>query len=226
MKLVNAKYNIVLDLKENISNVLIIENRRAFTDIVEDLYIQGNAETGNFMLSEDGKMLKFRDIVETILNPISLEINSKKVLNRLYTHLQNVANDYFEEKEKLNGLWISLLDQIILQSCYDNLEMDLNIDWPALFKLYNVKVQTQYDSLLEKLSEYVHVLSTLSSKRVLVFINLKSYLDKTELEMLYQSAFYNKIYLVLIEANEHYKIDNEYISILDSDLCWIEKGLS
>ena len=59
--------------------------------------------------------------------------------------------------------------------------------------------------------------------RILCLVNIKSYLNDSEIQQLYEMAFYNKMYLLLIEDFEKESKDCEQVYIIDKDLCLIQK---
>lgn len=57
---------------------------------------------------------------------------------------------------------------------------------------------------------------------ICVFVNLKTFLSKKDLQHLYEFANYQKMYLVLMKSYEREKIDGEKTFIIDEDECIIE----
>ena len=58
MKLVNVKYNLNIDIKENEITVLILEKPEIRYQIVKELYYQGLGLDGWFVLFENDKIQK------------------------------------------------------------------------------------------------------------------------------------------------------------------------
>lgn len=223
MKLTYAKYNLEIEMKENQVNVLIIENPIYMAEIIEGLQKQCDGEEGEMVLSRENKIIKFDKYADVILNPFSLHFNDRKIVNKLYTQLQEIATDNWEEKEKLNSEFIRLLDQVISSCPYTNITYNLSCEWNDLFKLYDVGITALSDRLLDRLIEYIKILSHLTEIELLYLVNLKSYLTSEELKELYQMAYYNKIYLLLIEPFEREELEGEKQYIIDKDMCLIIK---
>ena len=94
-----------------------------------------------------------------------------------------------------------------------------------LFKQLDVKFETNPENLLEKLIDYICVISEVFGKKVFVLVNMKSYFTKDELNMLYKKMFYEKIYLLLIENHDNNDIiEEERVTIIDKDMCVINKS--
>lgn len=209
MKLTNAKYSLGIEMKENQVNLLIVENPICMAEIIEGLQKQCHGEEGEMVLSRENQIIKFDKYADVILNPFSLHFSDRKIVNKLYTQLQEIAADYWEEKEKLNSEFVTLLDQVISNCPYSNITFNLTCEWNDLFKLYDVGITALSDRLLDQLIEYIKVLSHLTEIKLLCLVNLKSYLASDELRELYQMAYYNKIYLLLIEPFEREGLEGE-----------------
>ncbi len=97
-----------------------------------------------------------------------------------------------------------------------------SIDSQALYKLCNVKMDNDEVDLLQRLIEYVKISGLLCNVKIIVFINLKAYLDESQLLELYKIAFYYKIRMLLIEDVQRDCLESEKHFILDQDDCLIE----
>lgn len=183
---------------------------------------QCNGNDGDFLLSEE-KTLKIDKLMCTIINPFSIDFNNKKIISALYNNLAQNANDFIEEKAKINASIIALLDDIIDKEDYPNIDYTLDFSWNDLFKIYNIKINDVPETLLICLIEYLKVLINYCGIKVVGFINIKSYLSEEEILELYTYASYNKIQLILIESTERTILPNEIVHIVDADKCIINK---
>lgn len=222
MRIANSRLGLDIMLKENIVSALVVENKRELCYVVENLWNQCNGLEGDFILSND-KIIKMDKTAHIILNPFSIDFNSKKIINALYFEMSNVADSHIEEKGEINKRVLELLDDILLSVSYSGVEYNIDFSWSDLFKAYGVKLEEQYVSLLEKTVEYIKVLSKLCGIQVLFLVNYKAYFTKEEIEELYCQANYNKIHIVMIEAGESEKIYGEEVYVIDNDRCFIVK---
>ena len=85
-----------------------------------------------------------------------------------------------------------------------------------------VSLENEAESFLEKIVQYLRILSALCRVRVVFFLQLKAFLKEEELRELYKEAAYCKIQLVLIESVMRDKIEMEDICIIDRDMCIIQ----
>lgn len=222
MKLVDSKLNLSIEMSENVVNVLVVENKITLSYVIENIWKQCNGQEGDFVLSEN-KMIKIDKEMEVIINPFDLNFNNKKIISALYSNLSEKANELIEEKAELNSKIINFLDKIILSESYAGIEFALDFSWNDLFKMYNIKIDDNYNSLLNRMTEYIKLITNFCGIKVLCIINIKTYLSEQELSELYACANHNKIFLLLIEASESEKLFNEKIIIIDEDDCLIVK---
>lgn len=222
MKLVNSKYNLDIEFEENISNTLVLENKQHMIDVIQNLILQLKGDEGDFVLSAE-KNVKFDKVVEFIANPFEIDFNNKKIVTKLFEQLIAVASECVEEYNFINGKIVGTLDDICSKIEYYNVEYNLEYEWKSIFKLYNVRIGENYNSLCEKIEEYVKVLADILHIKLLIFLNIKEYLTEEEIDNLQKICFYKKIFLLLIESEERFVLDNEKTFIVDKDRCLIVK---
>ena len=222
MKLVNSKYNLDIEFEENISNTLVLENKQHMIDVIQNLILQLKGDEGDFVLSAE-KNVKFDKVVEFIANPFEIDFNNKKIVTKLFEQLIAVASECVEEYKFINGKIVGTLDDICSKIEYYNVEYNLEYEWKSIFKLYNVRIGENYNSLCEKIEEYVKVLADILHIKLLIFLNIKEYLTEEEIDNLQKICFYKKIFLLLIESEERFVLDNEKTFIIDKDRCLIVK---
>ena len=222
MKLVNSKYNLDIEFEENISNTLVLENKQHMIDVIQNLILQLKGDEGDFVLSAE-KNVKFDKVVEFIANPFEIDFNNKKIVTKLFEQLIAVASECVEEYNFINGKIVGTLDDICSKIEYYNVEYNLEYEWKSIFKLYNVRIGENYNSLCEKIEEYVKVLADILHIKLLIFLNIKEYLTEEEIYNIKKISFYKKIFLLLIESEERFVLDNEKTFIIDKDRCLIVK---
>lgn len=222
MKLVYPEYQLELPLAENQIMVLSIENPRMYAAMVGDLWRQSQGEEGGFILSDRDKIIPISKELECVFNPFGLDCNDKKVVNKLYTELKEQAEENLScESAKMNREILSYLDKVLLQVPY-SLDYDVDFDLVSLLKIYGVKIENVQGTLLEKIVEYIKVLSRVCHIKIFVFVGLKQYLTMNELEQLYEFVFYEKISLIIIESVHSECISGEKCWLFDQDFCIIE----
>lgn len=73
----------------------------------------------------------------------------------------------------------------------------------------------------ERICEYIKVLADFFGTKLIVFLNLHSYLEPEDLIHVYKTASYHKVYLFMLEGTEYPHMQNERIQIVDKDRCVI-----
>lgn len=216
------EYAINLSFVEGEFNVLYIENQRDYRYILHNLWKQVNGETGDIILSEKEKELKIDKEVIVIFNPFSLDCNERRVITKLYQELKgNVEVSYIQETVQLQSEILKYLD-IVLGSVPYPIKFNLDLNLLEFFKMTGLKNEDISSSLLEKVVEYIRVMSQLCHMRIFVFIGMKSFFQNTEIRQLYEYCAYNKIYLIDIETKYECRLENEKVWIIDRDSCIIE----
>ena len=85
MKLIERELGLEIELKENIVSVVIIENVSLRSSIIKEIYLQSAGEKdGKWLLVENEKSYDLSKEAQVILEPFSLELNSKKMKTKLY----------------------------------------------------------------------------------------------------------------------------------------------
>ena len=222
MKLVNIKQGIEIEYYENDIIELVIENAGAFSDIIRMLIDQNNGGEGDFQLSSNSKSISLVNYSDIIIDYFSFSTNSKKIINKLYSNMESVANNMIEEKTSINAKLISVLDDISLSLGSADLTYNLDFKWTDIFKIYNVSFEEEYSDISERISAYIKILSMFTDVRLLFLVNLKAYISGNDLKNIYQIANYCNINLFLIESHEFVERTCEKRYIIDKDLCFID----
>lgn len=221
-RLVYQSFPLELNLQENEVLVWTIEKKALYIDVCENLWKQSNGSVGDFSYIVNGQVKKFEKEICVVMNPFSIDCNERKILSKLYEELNAIALDSeVEAIAHINAELIQLLDRIIQQEPY-SLEYNWSIGVQNWIKLYDVRFFYEGNSLLERIVSYIRLQHQICRISCFVFINLKLYLDSDELSQLYEMAFYEKVFLVLIEGNQSEIRTPEKHLIVDQDLCVIE----
>ena len=222
MTLTNTAYNFKIELKENVVYVLDIENKIAYREILNDIRNQVNGEYGNFILSDVDKEKTISKEVDCVFNLFELECNDKRILNKIYQEIKQMANEnMLEEMSEINIYLINFLEKVIGKVPY-NLDYDCELDISDILKMYNVRVDIQEESLQEKLVNYIKIMHQVCHVNIFMFANLKQFFSVGELMQIYEAAFYEKVILITVESMYLSKIDVEKYVIIDENLCIIE----
>ena len=223
MKLVNAELLLDIDIEENMPTALVIENPRDMSRVVGQLYEQCVSDKGDFVLSDDGKPLSIEKTAEIIMSPFLLDFNSRRIQSKLYSELMAAEACHVEEKAYIQALIINYLDKLTHDVPYEMISNELDLDSMKLFKMFEVRIDPQCNSLLEQMIEYTKILGRLLRKKLLVFISICNYLDVDEIQSLYEICNYHKMNVLFLESCERSYPFSVKTFIIDRDRCIILK---
>lgn len=223
MKLIYPDYRYRMKFIEGKVNVVVIENTKEFTHLIGEILTQIDGCDGRFVLSDNEELMKISNHIQCIIDPFSMKLNSKKILDKIYTLCKQeiMDSELFIQQEQLFTDTIIFIEKVIDKLDYPLCYTD-EFDIKSVFKSVNLKLQDNQCSLLEKVIDYIKINNIMLNINIFMFINLKSYLNDNELELLYKTASYEKIFLVLVEAHDfNSKSDYENKYIIDQDCCEI-----
>ena len=223
MKLVNSGYNLEIEFKENRIVYLIIEDRDSIRKIISDLWNQSKGAEGDFVLSEGNKELKFEKYFDIVINPFDINLNNKRIQSALFSSLEKNAENYLNQKERINGMIINLLDRVTETESLVCFDYSLELNWKDLFKLYNVGIDVNYLTTLEIILEYLKILSSFLDVKIIAFAGLNMFFSKSDLERIIIQANYCKVQLIFISPYEDYDTIESDIYIIDRDICMIRR---
>ncbi|MDU5336120.1 type II-A CRISPR-associated protein Csn2 [Enterococcus sp.] len=206
----------LLDQPIEITNatILAVEDTKAFARLVKMFY-QYDGESELRIFDNKQKGVKDSELM-LITDVLGYELNSTAILKLIYGDLEKQLNEKPEVKSMIDNL-ASTISELINYELIEH-ELDLESDEITiieLFKALGIKVETKSDTIFEKLVEIVQVFKNLSKKKLLVFVNVCSYLTEEELtELTSYISLYGVDVLFLeprrIEDFEQYILDEDY----------------
>ena len=222
MRIIYSKYGIDLYLEENKITTIVIENPLIMSEVIRNISRQVNGEDGEWILSEQDKIFSVEKSGIFLDNPLMVNSNEKRILTRLYKELSEQANTLmYEDYTRINSYIVSFLERLLDTVPY-HLDMEVDMDLTGILKLYGVKIESEGVSVLEALLDYLRALSCICNIRVAFILNVKQFLTLEEVRQLYEFCFYEKMYLINLEGQKNYNLEQEKCVIIDKDLCIID----
>lgn len=222
MRITNRAFDFVIEADENTSISIVCENPKVFYEMIEDSIKLFKSNESNWIISEkDGTRIDSKQI-DIIVSPFCFDINSKRLLGNVQKEIETCIYENFTEGiSHINNTFVRILEDISVKLSY---EIDYNIecDVKDLIKIYDLKLNYESSSLLEKLSIYIKLVAMAFNVQVLFLVDIRRYLTEYEVLALYKEARYWKIQLVIIESRFVDKLENEKVIIIDRDRCIIE----
>lgn len=200
--------NIIFD-NENI-NVIEIENKDYFYRVVSELnsMSMGNIVENIHFFDNDFKEINLYGKISVVFDFFNFNLDSKK-LQTLINKKINENLDAVQKTElsrvyeKVKKIYMPILNDLDL-----NLTINSEFDIEMLIKLLNVSIYLK-DSIIDNLILMLDVEKLLKNNEIIVFINLKQYLDNNELLELYKYSLYNNVRILLIDS-QSYGIKNKF----------------
>lgn len=220
---INIDYidNDIIISDDNIFNIEI-ENRTYFYRLIKDLNCISNgidtAQESDIIFFKDNMELNLFNKIDLYIDYFNIDFNSKKILNSLYKSIKSTVSE--EDKNKINSYYLKIKNILSTSFLDYNLPLTMSdeYDIDIIIKLLKINIEKK-NSLLENLLLLIDINNTFKINELLIFVNLKQYLNKEELNELYKYSIYNNIKILLIDS-QCYGACNEYEKklIIDSNL--------
>lgn len=222
MNIISEYFDNSFELKSEVINTLLIENRELFISFIKQLYNEMLTEEGKIILQDDLKEISFKKYAELIIDPFALDPNNAKNLKKLYEKIiENSSNEeIYEKKLVFENALKDYVEEIVFLSDYE-LIYD-NIDYQNIFKVVNLHIDTETKNLASMIIDYMRTSSDLSGTKLFIFVNLDNFLTDADLIELQNFICYNNIIVFCLQNQLKRKlIENENLRIIDEDLCEI-----
>ena len=212
-------FNFKIDFEDKSIFSLIIENKKLYRKVIEDLINNIIIDDGNIILSKNNKLIVPEKEIFVFSDYFNFDVN-KFVLNKYYKELKNLSeNDFFDETLEIKEVLRNYVTKLVENEYSIKLEEDLDIS--QILKAFGVKFQRNEDLLLN-LFEWIKILNELLGYEIFFFINLENFLSNDELVEFSKFILYNKYKVVFLENfNRNRLFDDDNLIIIDNDLCEI-----
>lgn len=218
MKLAHKDLEGYFDYRENNIYTLTIENKEKFRKFVDEINDQINTSEGDFLLSEKDKEINLGKNTFIIFDYINLQ-TSTSFQKQIIKGLENLYKDTDLEAE-INEMKISIntsLQKLLIDYDYD-LETEI-IEIEDLLKNLKPKLKINKNFQIDLLS-YLRFINNELKYKLIVLINLKTYLTKEEIDQFIYQLKVENINTLLVEST-YIKNQGEERIIIDQDLCQI-----
>lgn len=213
-----------ISFRDSTVKTLQVENKRMFIKIVESLFNKyyNMEESERITLIKDGKEIDFEKNTLLISDLCRFELNERKVLNALYSKLEENLTSLPEEYLKLQNLYNLIINRVdfLLEDFDIETMYKIDFDFKSFFKVLDLKIYTGDSfSFLEKIYKIMDLNRELLANKLLIFINCKTYFTIEELEEIVKYGNYNKDNILFLESVEGDEITGEIKHIIDFDYC-------
>lgn len=152
-----------------------------------------------------------------ILSAFTREIVANGYITQLGLFHDNMFNQFNLASDLMEPFRV-LIDQKIFQMKLIDFEHNEKMQ---LVDVLNQEVLIDGKNYFERIIRYVKIVVSILHIRVLVFVNLRSYLTDEQIQELMEEALRQQIYVVLVENSQKNCIEGGKRYIIDKDMCEI-----
>ncbi|HHF7059862.1 TPA: type II-A CRISPR-associated protein Csn2 [Streptococcus mutans] len=203
------------------STILVLEDVQVFAQMVRNLY-QYDEDSELKFFNRKFKSLKPSELM-LVTDILGYDVNAPSLLKLVHADLENQFNEKPEVKSMVEKL-ANTITELIAYECLEN-ELDLEYDEITileLIKALGVKIETQSDTIFEKMFEVLQVYKYLNKKKLLVFINTLSYFKREEIAQILEYIHLSDMVVLFLEPRKidgftQYILDEDYFLITESN---------
>lgn len=225
MKIVFAGLDEPLELSAGECATLEIENQTLFTRLALSLRsLEGRFAAEPYSLWEDDEELKPSETLLVIDNPLSLPWDERVLMARVIKRMELEFLEDEDLRQVVEGLQMAMNTKLMSLGLGMNADYAFANDWELKKYLKFVGFGVDYQEtrpLLDNLLNFLSLALDAGDNRILVFINLKTFLSKNDFIGLLEQVFYQKSRVLLIE-NKHDKCNYEHECKRAIDLHFLE----
>lgn len=214
MKLIFTGADRPIDIAKGYVSTLEVENPCLFTRICRTLVSNGGEGVfEQFSLwSEDGKEMASSQVLFAVPDPLHLPWDSAQLSGRLLGMMEALLYEDEEARRKFEDYGSKLRG--FSQRLTHQVECDyrFNVEWDIrhYLKSFGFSADRGEDlPYIDMLNMFLDFVSDVQLEKVLVFVNLKTFLGKIEFEQFIDRVFFHEMQVLLLE-NKLCDIDNDF----------------
>lgn len=225
MRLVFSGFEYPLELEAGETSVFEIENGALFARVAALL----KSGCGRYALEpysfwDEEREIMPKDALMLISDPMSLPWDDKGFLSAV---VKQVEREFLEDEElrmEVEGIEGALRQRLELLDMGFNADIGFALEWDLkrYLKFLGFGIAFQEEkTFLDNLLNFLSYVLDAGCKKVICFVNLKTFLTKNELDQLYEHIFFLKLKVLLLE-NKHDNSSYEHEQKMAIDLQFLE----
>ena len=222
MKIIHCEHNIEVDFNCGEICSIIIENPRILDSFVLGLYNSTIRKEDQVYILDNFEKIEFAKLVDLVFSPLELTYEKKDIQKKL---LQNILEEITESdiSYRFSEICSSFLENIYevkINSEYE-IDFDENLEMQKLIKCFDIHLKEPMGSFVERIVEYISVMSKLMSKQIFILVGCAHYIDNDEYKLLQKHVAHENVAVLTVEGRQNTLKNpgNQYI--MDVDLCEI-----
>lgn len=221
MKLVHPEIDTLFDTDGNYVNTIIIENQSFYYSFLSELNEQVNGADGKIVLSDDNTVISVQKNLELLSDFIPFELNKKSLVNKLAASLEKVSTDaeHYSDTMRLVSELEDYMYKLSFECTGDILFPKLSAG--TLIKAAAPVFNEEYESLSEKVLDYMELVYEYECKKLFVTVSMRSFISDTDANLFMKSVLMHGFHVIMVENYAYPKCEYEKRTVIDSDLCEI-----
>ena len=222
MKIIHCEHNIEVDFNCGEIRSIIIENPRILDSFVLGLYNSTSRKEDKVYILDNFEKIEFAKLVDLVFSPLELTYEKKDIQKKL---LQNILEEITESdiSYRFSEICSSFLENIYevkINSEYE-IDFDENLEMQKLIKCFDIHLKEPIGSFVERIVEYISVMSKLMGKQIFILVGCAHYIDNDEYKLLQKHVAHENVAVLTVEGRQNTlkNLGNQYI--MDVDLCEI-----
>lgn len=222
MKIIHCEHNIEVNFDYGEIRSIIIENPRILDSFVLGLYNSISRKEDKVYILDNFEKIEFAKLVDLVFSPLELTYEKKDIQKKL---LQNILEEITESdiSYRFSEICSSFLENIYevkINSEYE-IDFDENLEMQKLIKCFDIHLKEPMGSFVERIVEYISVMSKLMGKQIFILVGCAHYIDNDEYKLLQKHVAHENVAVLTVEGRQNTLKNpgNQYI--MDVDLCEI-----
>lgn len=222
MKIIHCEHNIEVNFDYGEIRSIIIENPRILDSFVLGLYNSTSRKEDKVYILDNFEKIEFAKLVDLVFSPLELTYEKKDIQKKL---LQNILEEITESdiSYRFSEICSSFLENIYevkINSEYE-IDFDENLEMQKLIKCFDIHLKEPIGSFVERIVEYLSVMSKLMGKQIFILVGCAHYIDNDEYKLLQKHVAHENVAVLTVEGRQNRlkNLGNQYI--MDVDLCEI-----
>ncbi len=205
MKISFEGFERAIEMAPATPTVLEIENKTLFTRICQSL-ISGAGEDAREPYSvwdDQGKSLSPSTALLVVSDPLSLPWDSRALNKKTLDYFGRLANEDEDARREIDELANKLMGLLACLAHRTNGSYQFALEWSVERQLRAFGfAPDRFETLpyLDSLSSFLDFVADMAPDRGLVFVNLKRFLKRSDLEAAYERVFFHRLHALLLES--------------------------
>lgn len=220
MRLVFAGLENPIELTAGECATVEVANQTLFTRLAQSLMSgEGRYASEPYSIWEGDSELRPKDVLMVIDNPLQLPWDERSYMGSI---VKRIEREYLEDEDlrrTVEKLQESIATQLISLGFGFNADLFFNQEWDLKrylkFMGFGVSYQ-ESKAFIDNLHNFLSLALDAGDKRVLTFVNLKTFLSKNDFESFLEQVFFQKTKVLLLESKQDdSRYDHEQKRVVD-----------